>query len=266
MTGSLAMISRTLYEKRWFMAGWALAFGTMSSLVMFFFPSFSQGGGFDEVAKSIPEQLQGFIGDPAIFSSLDGFIALQVFDVRMSLILIIMSIVLASGLTVKEEESGDMRTTLASAMSRTRLVWTKYIAALLIITVLNMATIAGIYIGIIGIGESAPHTLLLQLGLLSTLFGLVSFTIPFAAGIATGSRAFTMTVGLTVALGSYLLSAFSKAVDWLEPWDVLSLIHYYDTAGIREGNFDFLNVWLYVLIILLALSVSLILFRNRDLR
>lgn len=262
MTGTL--IGRTLYEKRWFMIGWALAFSVMSTLIMMFYPSFSDGGGFDEVAKSLPSQLQGFIGDPSVFGTIDGFIASQVFDVRMSLMIIIMTLILASSLTVREEENGDLRTTLMTSLSRNRVVIEKFVGATIIIIILNIVSILGVYIGIISIGESIPHQLLWKLGALSCLFAAAAFSIPYAVGLATGRRGVTMTVGLFVALGSYLLSTFARAVDWLKDWDVLSLIHYYDTAGIREHDFSLVNIWVFSIIILVALTISIATFRGRD--
>lgn len=258
------LIGRTLYEKRWFLAGWSLAFGTVSALVMMFYPSFSQSGGFDEVAKTLPSQLQGLIGDPDVFRTIDGFIALQVFDVRMSLLMIIMTLVLATSLTVREEESGDLRTTLVTSLSRGRVVIEKFIAAVVIIGILNLVSIVGVYIGIIGLGETAPHALLWQLFGLTWVFGVVAFSIPYCIGLSSGSRGLTMFVGLVVALGSYLLSTFARSVEWLESWEFLSLIHYYDTAGLREGSFSMVNIWVYCVLIILSLLSAMILFRRRD--
>lgn len=259
-----SLLSRTLYEKRWFIAGWSVVFGVMSTLVLMFYPSFSDNGGFAEVAKTMPSQLQGLIGDPDIFSTIEGFIALQVYDVRMSLLLIIAMLILATSLTVREEESGDLRTTLTVKMSRTRLVAEKFIAATCIILILNLAAVAGIYTGLISLSETMPHELIWKLFALSCLFGVAAFTIPFSVALATGKRAITMFVGLFIAIGSYILTTFARSVEWLKDWELLSLMHYYDTGSIRHGSFDSLDAVVLGLIIFVALSVSTVLFRARD--
>lgn len=258
------LIGRTLYEKRWFLAGWSLAFGVVSTLVMMFYPSFSQEGGFGTAAKSLPSQLQGLVGDPDVFRTIDGFIALQVFDMRMSLLMIIMTLVLATSLTVREEESGDLRTTMMTSLSRSRIAIEKCIAAVIVIILLNLVAICGVYVGLIALGETAPHALLWQLFGLTCLFATAAFSIPYSIGLASGSRGLTMFVGLVIALGSYLLSTFARSVEWLERWDFLSLIHYYDTAGLREGTFSMVNIWVYSILIILALVGAVILFRRRD--
>lgn len=258
------LITRTLYEKRWFITGWSVVFGVISTLVLMFYPSFSDNGGFAEVAKTMPSQLRGLIGDPDIFSTIEGFIALQVYDVRMSLLLIISMLVLATSLTIREEESGDLRTMTMTKLSRTRVVFEKFAAAVVIVLVLNLAAIAGIYIGLVSLSETMPHELLWKLFALSCLFGVTAFTIPFSIALATGKRAITMFVGLFVAIGSYILTTFARSVDWLKDWEQLSLMHYYDTGSIRHGAFDSLDAIVLGFIITVTLIVATALFRSRD--
>lgn len=258
------LTTRILFEKRWFIAGWSLAFGTMSSLIMMFYPSFSQSDGVENLTRSVPKQLQGFIGDPSVFASLDGFITGQVYDVRMSLLLIIMTTILAVSLTIREEEQGDLHTLLATPLSRDRIMIEKFFAALFIIGVLNLISTLGITLGIVALGETIPYLLLLQLGALSTLFGVVAFSIAFSLGLATGRRGVTLLISLTVAIGSYLLSTFARAVEWLQPWERFSLIHYYDTAGIREGSFENTNLWVFAMLLIVTLGYGLVNFRRRD--
>jgi ABC-2 type transport system permease protein len=262
MMGTL--FGRTVYEKRWFIIGWSLVFGVTSTLVLMFYPSFSQGGGFDEVTKTLPEQLQGLVGDPSVFATLEGFISSQVYDVRMSLMMIIMTLVLATGLTVREEENGDLRTMMMTSLSRSRVVLEKFAAALCVIVILNLVATAGIYIGIVSLGETAPHALIWQLFALTCLFGATAFSIPYAVALATGRRAITMVVGLLVAIGSYMLTTFARSVDWLESWDKLSLMHYFNTASVREGSFDTIDALVLFLILVIAMITAIAAFRSRD--
>lgn len=258
------LLSRVLYEKRWFIAGWSLVYGVMSALILMFYPSFSQDGGFEQVAKSLPEQLQGFLGDASTFSSLEGFITSQVYDVRMSLFLIIMTIMLAISLSVREEEDGELRTLLATPLSRVRVALEKFGAAVLIIALLNLVATAGVYVGITALGEQAPHSLLWQLYVLSVVFGVVSFSIPYSLGLATGNRSITLLVSLLIAIGGYIVTTFARAVDWLEPWEPVSLIYYYDTAGLREGDFASLNGWVLGAVLVVTITTGMLLFRRRD--
>lgn len=259
-----SLLGRTLYEKRWFLAGWSLVFGVMSTLVIMFYPSFSQGGGFDEVAKTLPSQFQGFIGDPSVFRTIDGFIASQIYDIRLSLMISIMSLVLAVSIMTREEENGNLRTLLTTPLSRTRIALEKFVAALVIIMTLNMVTIAGIYIGTFSIGETASHMLLLKLYAVSCLFGITAFSIPYAIALATSRRVTVISVGLCIAIGGYVLATFSRPVAWLKGWDYLSLMHYFDTNGLRTHTYNQLNSWTLGVICVAVLIIGIMVFRKRD--
>lgn len=259
-----SLVTRTLYEKRWFIAGWSLVFAVMTTLVLMFYPSFSQGPAIDELIKTMPPQLRGLIGDSAQYKSIEGFITTQIYDIRMPLLIMIMGLVLSTGLTIREEENGELRTLSAVAIGRTRLLLDKWIAGSLIVIVLNLVAALGTYVGVLSLGENMPHELIWRLMAQSCLFGIVAFTIPFSIGIATGRRAPTMFIGLLVTIGSFLLTTFAKAVDWLKDWEVISLVHYYDTATLRDGHFNQGDVWILATIALVMLIVAILSFRRRD--
>lgn len=255
---------RTLYDRRWFMAGWAAVFTVMTTLIMTFYPSFSDTEGFETIAASLPDQLKGFIGDPSVFQTLDGFIASQIYDIRMPLLIIIMSLMLAAALTVRDEENGDLRTLLASKLSRERILIEKFLAGMTVVIVLNLVGAVGTYAGILMLGVTIPHELIWCLFILSCLFGIAAFSIPFGVGIATGKRSTTMFVGLIVAVGSYLLTTFSKAVEWLTDIEWLSLMHHYHVLALREGAFNRSDLWVLTLVVITMLVISLLVFRHRD--
>lgn len=259
-----SLLLRTLYEKRWFMAGWALVFAVMTTLVLMFYPSFSEGPGIDEIAQSVPEQFRGLIGDPDVYKTIDGYITLQIYDIRMPLLIMIMGLVLAVGLTIREEENGELRTLSSTAMGRVRLLLEKWAAGGIIVIALNAVAVAGTYVGILALGETSPHALVWRLMLLSSLFGIVAFTIPFSVGLASGKRSLTMFIGLTLTIGSFLLTTFSKSVDWLKDWDIVSLVHYFDTSALRDGHFNRLDIWILLLIGATALLIAILAFRRRD--
>lgn len=259
------LLLRTLYEKRWFFMGWSIVFTVMTTLIVMFYPSFNLGPSMEEVIKTIPPQFHGMIGNPKHFHTIEGFIASQIYTVRMPLLIMIMGLLLATALTLREEESGEMKTLNMLSLSRTRILLEKWFAGWIIIIGLNLVAVAGTYVGIMSLGESYPHDMIWRLMLLSTLFGIIAFTIPFSIGIATGRRALTLFVGIVVTIGSFLLTTFAKSVDWLRYFEVMSLMHYYDVETLREGHFDRLDLWALVLIGIAAFVLMWASFRRRDL-
>ena len=258
------LLTRTLYEKRWFLAGWSVVFAVMTTLVLLFYPSFSEGPAIDELTKTMPQQLRGLIGDPDQYKTIEGFIASQIYDIRMPLLIMIMGLVLSVGLTVREEETGELRTLSAVKLSRTRLLVEKWLAGSLIVIALNLVAAAGTYVGVLALGEPLPHELIWRLMTLSSIFGIVAFSIPFSIGIGSGNRAATMFIGLVVTVGSFLLTTFAKAVDWLKDWEVLSLVHYYDTQSLKSGDFSQADISVLLVVLLAVLTFAIIRFRSRD--
>ena len=258
------LLTRTLYEKRWFLVGWSVVFAVMTTLVLMFYPSCSEGPAIDELTKTMPQQLRGLIGDPDQYKSIEGFIATQIYDIRMPLLIMIMGLVLSIGLTVREEESGELRTLSSVKLSRVRVLTEKWLAGSLIVVALNLVAAAGTYVGVLALGEPLPHELIWRLMALSCIFGIVAFSIPFSIGIGTGNRAAAMFIGLVVTIGSFLLTTFAKAVDWLKDWEVLSLVHYYDTQSLKNGDFSQTDISVLLIVLVAVLSFAIIRFRSRD--
>lgn len=261
MTGYL---SRTLYEKRWFLLGWSVVIAAMVFLVVLLFPAMRDSD-IGQLAATAPEQMRGLFGDLESFRQLPNFIATQLYDIRIPLFMMILSLVLALGLSVSLEEKGSLRTSLITPLSRTRLMAETWLAGSLIIGLVSLISAGATYLGVALIGEPTPHELIWRLALLSWLYGVAAFSIPLAVGFATGSRAWTLSIGLLVTVGGFILSSFAATIAWLQDWELLSLLHYYDTAALLEGSYRLSDIWILSLLSLVPLLLAGLLFRRRDL-
>lgn len=258
------LFTKTLYDRRWFILGWSVGLGLMVWLVLIFFPALSKDNSFEQIATALPEQFQGLIGEAASFTELPSYIATQLYGIRVPLFLMIMALVLAQVLTVGEEEKGTLRTLLATPLSRGRIVAEKWLAGMVIFIVTIAVTAGATYLGVASIHEPAPHELIWKLALLSLCFAAASFSIPFSVALATGSRSLTMVIGITATIGSFLLSSFAAMIDWLEPWDTISLLHYYDAASVTRNGLDPLHILVLLAIAAASLALGWYLFRRRD--
>lgn len=255
---------RTLFDKRWFIVGWSAALGAMVALIAAFFPSFSGSGAYQDLLSNMPEQLKGFIGDPDSFTKLPNYIATQLYDIRVPMFTMIMSLVLAQGLSVGIEEKGLLRTTLATPLSRGRILFETWLAGATVIGLVSLVTAGATYVGIMSINETLPHELIWRLGALSCLSGIAAFSLPLAVGFATGKRALTLTFGLIVTVGSFIISSFAMAVDWLKDIEAASLLYYYDTNALLEGSFNSRDIWVLSGLTLASLVAAWLAFRHRD--
>jgi hypothetical protein len=128
-----------------------------------------------------------------------------------------------------------------------------------------LGLVAGIYavmpfIDGADIALSQVLRLLGMTGLIMVPFG----TIPFAAGLATGKRAAATLVSVLVIIGSFILSTFGQAVDWLGDYEKLSLLHYFPAVDIVKGSINPGDVSVLGGLTLLLLIVAFVRFRTRD--
>lgn len=259
-----SLLMKTLYDKRWFTLAWSLGLCAMVVLVLGFYPAFSEGNTFEELSKSLPAQFQGLIGDASQFKTIPGYISQQLFDIRLSLLLMIMAIILGAALTIGEEEKGSLRSMMALPLSRVRIVLEKWLAAVIIIGVVALAIIIGIYIGLAVINETAEASLIWQLGLLSWIFGSAAAAIPLGVGLASGNRAVTMAIAISSTIGSFILSTFGSAVSWLQPLEKFSLMRYYDATEVAGTGISLSDISILGGIFITLFLIACVGFRYRD--
>lgn len=259
-----SLFLKTLYDKRWFMLGWSLATFGMAWLIILFFPSLQNGLNIEDLIKSMPKEMQGLVGSIASYSTVDGYITTQLFDIRLPLFVLIMALVLAQNVSVNEEDQGLTRTLAATALSRSRILFEKWLAGLAIMGSAALAAVFGSYAGILSIGEPPNHDLLWQLGLMTWLLGIAAISIPMMVGFATGSKAVATLIGLLVTIGSFILTTFGRSVDWLETAEYASLMHYFNPGEIADNGLPAEHILVLGGVTLIALALGWLNFRRRD--
>ena len=259
-----SVLTKTLYDRRWFILGWAIAFMALTALLASFFPAMKLSG-LEELVKNMPPAFTGLIGDLGLLSAFDTYMASQLFDIRLPLISGIMAIILGLGLSSNEEEAGELRTTLALPVSRTKVLLHKWLAIVSIAFVMVLAIAAGIFVvqpfidgAALTLAEVAP--LLGVSWLLMVAFG----TIPFAAGMVSGRREVAMAAGVIVVIGSFILTTFGQAVEWLADFEKLSLLYYFPANDIMRNGVHWPDAAVLGSITAGLLLLSLAVFRTRD--
>lgn len=261
----LNMFMKTLRDRRIFLLGWALGLLLLSYSVTIFFPAFNDTM-LDSLTQDIPAAMQGFIGQIDNLKQIDTYLATQVFETNLPIVLSVMAILLAVGLTIGEEDKGQLRTLISLPLSRRKIVAGKWLAMLVVALGAALANTAGIYLALWQIGESADPMALFYMTLMTWLLMVALATIIFAIGIATGSRAVTLVIGVVLVVGSYLLTIFSQGVEWLRAYEGLSLLHYFPATDIAQGTVEIGNFLVYAGLIVAALVATLVIFPRRDIK
>lgn len=255
---------KTLYDKRSFIVGWTIGFTALAALMTSFFPAMRTTG-LDELVKNLPPAFKGLIGDLSLLQNFDTYLASQLFDIRVPLIAGIMAIILGLGLSVAEEESGELRTLTALKIGRVSLLIQKWLAMVTIIAVTAIGFLAGTYLVIPLIDDASIGLDELLRLIAMTLLVMVTYgTIPFAVGLASGRRAAATFVAIFVIIGGFILASFGQAVDWLADYEKFSLLYYFPANDIVKGNIALGDVAVLGGITITLLIIAIIAFRRRD--
>ena len=259
---------KTMYDKRLFIIGWSLGLAFFGFLMLLFFPAFKNSG-LDQLLANLPPELKalkGMIGDINALSTTSGYLAGQFFDIRMPMFISVFSVILAVGLSVKDEEDGYIRTLLSLPLSRVKLLFGKLLAIIAICIIAIVATVTGLYLGAAAVNVSVESSVVFNLSLVTLLLSICMTTLIYCIGLASGKRGITMGLGIIIGAGSFLLTTFAKSVDWLRPYENVSLFHYFPAADIVKNGIFWGDIAVYICITLISIILAIVLFRRRDVR
>lgn len=257
---------KTLYDKRWFIFGWFVGFGFLSFLMVIFFPAMHQDGALDALMKSMPPALQGMVGDLANLREFSTYLASQLFDIRLAMLSGVMVIILGLGLTVAEEEKGQLRTLTSFPISRGRILIEKLIAMMVIFAIVLLGMLPGLWFGNFFVADTIAVDVLARLLFMNWLLCLALGSVVFGVGLATGKRAIAMTVGMVVVVGGFILSTFAQAVDWLDPYKIYSPLHYFPAVDVAKVGIAISDVLMLTSIAILSVLIGWVFFRKRDIK
>lgn len=260
-----SVLLKTLYDKRFFVLGWSIGMLAIAMIMVSFYPAMRPESGIDALLANMPAAFQGLVGDLADLAHFDTYIASQLFDIRVPLLAGIMAIILALGLSTREEEDGELRTVLSLPVSRSQVFIQKWLAMVLIMGVTVVALVVGVYAVMPFIDDAAiVFGDLLRLAAMTWLVMIAFGSVAYAAGMATGKRSIASFIGIVVIIGSFLLSTFAMAVDWLAELEAFSLLYYFPAADIVRDGIDLMDVAVLSGVTLVSLAAAWWLFRRRD--
>ena len=249
------------------MFGWTLGLVCFAALMGSFYPAMHQSGALDSLMEGMPPAFEGLIGDLANLKDFPSYLASQLFDIRLPLIAGIMAIILGQGLSTNEEDRGELHTLLALPISRTKLFIHKWLALVVITGVAVIGLGVGIYLTLPFIGDaSIQFTTLLKLELMTWLLMVTYGTIAFSIGILSGNKGLATAISVLIIIGSFILSTFGQAVDWLANFEKFSLIYYFPAVDIVKYGVAKSDVLVFTIIIAASLLIALFCFRRRDIK
>lgn len=258
---------KTLYDKRAFLIGWCVGLMFLGWLMTIFYPALHDSSiSLAKLAATLPKAFVGLIGNLGDLTHPNTYIGSQLFDIRMPLMIGILSILLGVSLSVADEEKGGLRIVSALPVSRRSILLQKWLAVVVIAGLAVMFSCVGVLIGLAWINQSLDLMVLVRLGSVTALLAIALATFILCVGLASGKRSITMAVGVIVAVGSFILTTFARSIDWLKDYEKVSLFHYFPAVDVAKGTIDAKNIAVYAGIIVVALALALLIFPRRDIR
>jgi ABC-2 type transport system permease protein len=219
-----SVLSKTLWENRRAVIGWALSVAAVGAMYAAFWPMMDTPD-MQQAMNSFPPELLEAMNYNDLTSA-TGYIGSAVFGMLAAVLTCVMTIMQGSRALAGDEEDGVLDLLLAHPVTRARLALERF-GALAVSVVLAAATLWLAVVALrgparldgISVGELAAASTQLA------LFGLVIGGVTFAVGAATGRRGTAVSVGAAVTVLGYLANGVFPQFEplrWtrnVSPWD-----------------------------------------------
>ncbi len=260
------IIRWTLRQRRWSILWWCVGILAFIFVNLVFYPTFKdQASQFNETFEQLPQAARQLFTDTGDFFSPIGYLSSQIYYLMLPLLLGVLAIGLGSSLVGKEEREGTLEMLLARPISRAKLIFSKSLVGILILTTVGLLSTLFIVLmcKVVGIDVSLTNTFLagLVVILLAVSFGAVAFTITM---LGRGAKGASVGLASLIALGGYILVSLSGTVSWLHwPAKVLPF-NYYHSSQLLQGTYNWANLLYFAALIVGCGVISWIAFRRRD--
>lgn len=262
----IAIIKWTLWQRRVSTIWWIIAVFALIFITMIVYPPFrDEADQLQKTFENLPPAAIQLFGGSADFFSPVGYLNSQIFFITLPITLGVLGITLGHGVIGKEEQDLTIESLLARPISRTKLLFSKAVAGLIILTTVSLVCLVTTVVmaRLVKLDVSSKLIILTAIAcwLLAVSFGAIAFLFS-AIGKARGAG-----IGITafIALGGYIISSLAGTVGWLRVPAKVFPFHYYQSKDILDQTFNWNNIYFFAGIILLCAVLSWLSFRRRDL-
>lgn len=260
-----SVFSKTLFDKRNFLIGWALGIGVMFAFIMSFYTSMDMSG-LGSMMKSMPKGVESVVGEMVAYGTIPGYIGNAIYGIRFEMLAVPMVLVLAISLSASEERSRKLYQLLAQPVSRRRVMWQKWLAGVVILTVIMAIAGTAILATLQLMNLEVPFETLGRETAMALFFVVSMFTLALGLGFATGSRSLPTFVIIALVLGGYIIKGFAAQVEWVDVLSPASIYTYYDAPRLVSENPALIDIAMLGGIVLFGLILMNMTFPYRDLK
>ncbi|HWB39449.1 MAG TPA: ABC transporter permease subunit [Candidatus Saccharimonadales bacterium] len=259
------MIRWSLWQKRWGILAWSLGVVSLVGVTLAFYPTIhDQAAQLNKSFGGLSKSTLDLFGGTDFFSPV-GYLNSQIIYFTLPLVLSILGISLGNSLIGREETDGSIELLLSRPVSRSYLLGAKALAGfanLLAVTAVSSATII-LLASLVNMGIPLVY-------IAAACFAMFMLVLAFSALaflLAATGRGRAMALGASVgyALGGYILSSLASSVHWLQNISIVFPYHYYRTADILHGTFNWSSIIFFAAFTIGCGLLAWLSFRRRDL-
>lgn len=258
-----SIFAKTLFEKRLTIIVWFLAsLATIVGISMIFPPIRDTMGA---MMGEVPESMKNWFGTAETWQTFAGYAGQEIYT-QMSILIVVVAIVFGAAFLAGDEGDGTMLTLLARPVRRSSLYLQKYLALVILVSVVASTYFFGAAIGGWILGEAVPYVAFFQATVMVWLLGLTLATVAYAIGAVTGRKALAGLVVGFYAFIAYFIASLSTATDIVDKLSYGSLFRYVGSPEVIESGLNGGHVIVFAVVTIVSLVVALPVFASRDLK
>ncbi len=271
---SFALFRTTLKLSQWTIVSWAVLLVLYGLVILLLYPTFKESAGslMEQYMRSLPEGILAAMGLTEdvlgqVFGaqgySLGGWLGTE-YMTWWPVIAGIYAFIYGSGIIAKEMERGTMELLLSHPIPRYVVLTSKFVGFLAIAGVLVIATVAGIGLGALVIGESID---LWRVSLLAVQGGMAiasiaAYSLLVSCLLPDPRKAMIIAGAITAAL--YVLNLMGPILDSFSWIQKLSLFYYFRPMDILvRGKSDLSTTPVFLSVTALCFAAALLVFQRR---
>lgn len=258
---------RILYQRRKAFFWWAFCIGLLCFYMCYMVLSVvDQAVDFNEILNAWPEDLKAlFLGTELDMSTPTGFFNAELFNMFLPVLFLIYAIGQGTKALAGEEEEGTLDLVLATPVSRGRYLAEGTLAMVVSVLLLGLVTWLGFILGVMIYDIDISIWALGEAILSTVLLGLVFGCLALAAGASSGRKGMAGGLAAGLAAASFLLNGMSQVVDYLEPFQKVSVFYHHVNIDPLRNGLTWQNTGLLAAVSVVLIGLAWLGFRKRDL-
>lgn len=262
---SLALFKTTL-KKNWILALIFTLVLLMYSGVMISMFDPATIDSLKQMFELFPPEVMSMLGFAESFSDMTGYLASWLYGLLMIGFPMVYSIMLSNKLVAKTVDNGSIACLLATPDSRTKIIVTKAIYAIIsMIVMLTIVYAFNVTISNVMFPGSLNVETFTQLNITVLLVNLVVLAITFCCSCIFSDAKYAIGVSTAIPVGFLLIKMMSGASSKLDFLAKCSIFGWYDPMKIAGGEVAVVANVAYLVIIIVLFVVSVIVFKRKRL-